>query len=45
MQFWRRSIQWQLILSMGSALLVSILIVVGLYTLVVNRLAQSYLVE
>ena len=45
MQFWRRSIQWQLILSMGSALLVSILIVVGIYTLVVNRLAQSYLVE
>jgi methyl-accepting chemotaxis protein len=45
MQFWRRSIQWQLILSMGTALLVSILIVVGVYTLVVNRLAQSYLVE
>jgi methyl-accepting chemotaxis protein len=30
---------------MGTALLVSILIVVGIYTLVVNRLAQSYLVE
>jgi methyl-accepting chemotaxis protein len=45
MQFWRRSIQWQLILSMGTALLVSMLIVVGIYTLVVNRLAQSYLVE
>ena len=45
MQFWRRSIQWQLILSMGTALLISILIVVGIYTLVVNRLAQSYLVE
>ncbi|MEJ5060343.1 methyl-accepting chemotaxis protein [Pseudomonas sp. MYb330] len=45
MHFWRRSIQWQLILSMGTALLVSILIVVGIYTLVVNRLAQSYLVE
>ncbi|RVD78597.1 Methyl-accepting chemotaxis protein [Pseudomonas koreensis] len=45
MQFWRRSIQWQLILGMGSALLVSVLIVVGIYTLVVNRLAQSYLVE
>ena len=45
MQFWRRSIQWQLILGMGTALLVSILIVVGIYTLVVNRLAQSYLVE
>jgi methyl-accepting chemotaxis protein len=45
MQFWRRSIQWQLILSMGTALLVSMLIVVGIYTLVVNRLAQRYLVE
>nr|WP_077045077.1 methyl-accepting chemotaxis protein [Pseudomonas sp. KK4] len=45
MQFWRRSIQWQLILSMGAALLLSILIVVGVYTLVVNRLAQRYLVE
>lgn len=45
MQFWRRSIQWQLILSMGTALLVSILIVVGIYTMVVNRLAQSYLLE
>jgi methyl-accepting chemotaxis protein len=30
---------------MGTALLVSILIVVGVYTLVVNRLAQRYLVE
>jgi len=45
MQLWRRSIQWQLILSMGTALLVSILIVVGIYTVVVNRLAQSYLLE
>ena len=45
MQFWRRSIQWQLILSMGTALLVSILIVVGIYTLVVNRLAQRYLIN
>lgn len=45
MQFWRRSIQWQLILSMGTALLVSILVVVGIYTLVVNRLAERYLVE
>ncbi len=45
MQWWRRSIQWQLILGMGAALLFSILIVVGIYTLVVNRLAQSYLVE
>ncbi|MND84441.1 Methyl-accepting chemotaxis protein PctB [compost metagenome] len=45
MQFWRRSIQWQLILSMGTALLVSILIVVGIYTAVVNRLTQTYLLD
>ncbi len=45
MQLWRRSIQWQLILSMGTALLASILIVVGIYTVVVNRLAQSYLLD
>ncbi len=45
MQLWRRSIQWQLILSMGTALLVSILIVVGIYTAVVNRLAQTYLLD
>ena len=45
MQFWRRSIQWQLILSMGSALLASVIIVVGLYTVVVNRLAQTYLLD
>nr|WP_166361514.1 methyl-accepting chemotaxis protein [Pseudomonas akapageensis] len=45
MQFWRRSIQWQLILSMGTALLVSILIVVGIYTLVVNRLTERYLLD
>ncbi|HWH85596.1 MAG TPA: hypothetical protein VNV36_02365 [Pseudomonas sp.] len=45
MQWWRRSIQWQLNLGMGAALLISIVIVivVGIYTLVVNRLAQSYL--
>jgi methyl-accepting chemotaxis protein len=45
MQFWRRSIQWQLILSMGTALLVSILIVVAIYTLIVNRLSQQYLLD
>ena len=45
MQFWRRSIQWQLILSMGTALLLSILIVAGIYTAVVNRLVQTYLIE
>ncbi|NWA29272.1 methyl-accepting chemotaxis protein [Pseudomonas gingeri] len=45
MPFWRRSIQWQLILGMGSALLVSILIVVGIYTAVVNRLTRNYLID
>ena len=45
MHFWRRSIQWQLITSMGAALLVSILIVVGIYTVAVNRLTERYLVD
>lgn len=45
MQLWRRSIQWQLILSMGAALLASILIVVGIYSAVVDRLTERYLVE
>ena len=45
MQFWRRSIQWQLIASMGAALLVSVLIVVGIYSLAVNRLTERYLVD
>ncbi|MEE1866276.1 methyl-accepting chemotaxis protein [Pseudomonas sp. 119P] len=45
MQFWRRSIQWQLIASMGAALLVSILIVVGIYSVAVNRLTERYLVD
>ncbi|HBX57743.1 MAG TPA: chemotaxis protein [Pseudomonas sp.] len=45
MRLWQRSIQWQLILSMGAALLASILIVVGVYSAVVNRLTERYLVE
>ncbi len=45
MGLWKRSIQWQLILSMGTALLVSILIVVGVYSAVVNRLSERFLVE
>ena len=45
MRLWQRSIQWQLILSMGAALLASILIVVGIYAAVVNRLAEKALVE
>jgi len=45
MGLWKRSIQWQLILSMGAALLASILIVVGVYSAVVNRLTERFLVE
>ncbi len=45
MRLWQRSIQWQLILSMGAALLASILIVVGIYSAVVDRLTERYLIE
>ena len=45
MHLWQRSVQWQLILSMGAALLASILIVVGIYSALVNRLTERYLVE
>ncbi|UVE17215.1 methyl-accepting chemotaxis protein [Pseudomonas sp. LS44] len=45
MRIWQRSIQWQLTLSMGAALLVSILIVIGVYGWVVNRLAERALVD
>jgi len=40
----RRSIQWQLIVSMGAALLTSILIVIAVYSSAVNRLAERYLI-
>ncbi len=45
MRLWKRSIQWQLILSMGAALLASILIVVAIYSAVVNRLTDRYLLQ
>ncbi|MFK3771711.1 methyl-accepting chemotaxis protein [Pseudomonas sp. NPDC089406] len=45
MGIWRRSIQWQLIASMGAALLASILVVVAIYTVAVNRLTERYLVD
>ncbi|HDS1735774.1 methyl-accepting chemotaxis protein [Pseudomonas sp. BP8] len=45
MRIWRRSIQWQLITSMGAALLVSILVVVAIYTVAVNRLTERYLLD
>ncbi|WP_019340761.1 methyl-accepting chemotaxis protein [Stutzerimonas stutzeri] len=44
MPFMQRSIQWQLIVSMGAALLTSILIVILVYSSAVNRLAERYLV-
>lgn len=44
MSFVRRSIQWQLIVSMGAALLTSTLIVILVYSSAVNRLAERYLV-
>ena len=44
MGFMNRSIQWQLIVSMGAALLTSILIVILVYSSAVNRLAERYLV-
>src|SRR5690606_21215365 len=45
MQFWQRSIRWQLILSMGAALLVSVLIVIFIYSGVANRQVEQYLVR
>jgi len=45
MQLWRRSIQWQLITCMGAALLLSLLVVMAIYTLAVNRLTERYLVD
>ncbi|VEF14863.1 methyl-accepting chemotaxis protein [Stutzerimonas stutzeri] len=45
MQFFKRSIQWQLILSMGAALLASLLIVILVYASAVERLAERYLLD
>ncbi|QXI34085.1 MULTISPECIES: methyl-accepting chemotaxis protein [Pseudomonas] len=45
MRIWRSSIQWQLIASMGAALLASILVVVIIFTLTLNRLTERYLVD
>src|SRR5690606_35477169 len=44
MGFMNRSIQWQLIVSMGAALLTSILIGSPVYSPAVDRLAERYLV-
>ncbi|MDD0841731.1 methyl-accepting chemotaxis protein [Pseudomonas sp. Gutcm_11s] len=45
MQFWQRSIGRQLILSMGAALLVSVLVVIFIYSGVANRQVERYLVN
>ncbi|MBD9423786.1 methyl-accepting chemotaxis protein [Pseudomonas sp. PDM15] len=45
MGFWRSSIQWQLILSMGAALMISVLIVIVIYSGVANRQIERYLVN
>ncbi|MCQ4285884.1 methyl-accepting chemotaxis protein [Pseudomonas stutzeri] len=45
MQFWRRSIQSQLVLSMGAALLASVLIVLAIYSNALNRLTDRHLIE
>lgn len=45
MRFWQRSIRWQLILSMGAALSVSVLIVIFIYSGVANRQVETYLVN
>ena len=45
MRIWRKSIQWQLITSMGAALLASILVVVIIFTVALNRLTERYLVD
>ncbi len=44
MSFMKRSIQWQLIVSMGAALLTSLLIVILIYSSALNGLAERYLV-
>ncbi|MBE7376380.1 methyl-accepting chemotaxis protein [Pseudomonas lopnurensis] len=44
MPFFKRSIQWQLVVSMGAALLASLLIVILVYASAVNRLAERYLI-
>lgn len=45
MPVWRKSIQWQLSLSMGAALLISSLIVIAIYAFALNRLTDRYLLQ
>ncbi|WP_297833321.1 methyl-accepting chemotaxis protein [Pseudomonas sp.] len=45
MPVWRKSIQWQLTLSMGAALVISSLIVIAIYAFALNRLTDRYLLQ
>lgn len=45
MSVWRKSIQWQLTLSMGAALLISSLIVIAIYAFALNKLTDRYLLQ
>ena len=45
MPVWRKSIQWQLTLSMGAALVISSLIVIGIYAFALNKLTDRYLLQ
>jgi methyl-accepting chemotaxis protein len=45
MTLWKRSIQWQLIISMGAALGVTTLIVVLIYSSVLRQMTERYLIN
>lgn len=45
MQLWRKSIQSQLTLSMGAALVISSFIIIAIYAVAVNRLTDRYLLQ
>jgi methyl-accepting chemotaxis protein len=45
MPVWRKSIQWQLTLSMGAALVISSLIVIAIYAFALNTLTDRYLLQ
>ncbi|HCP03120.1 MAG TPA: chemotaxis protein [Pseudomonas sp.] len=45
MTLWKRSIQWQLIISMGAALGVTTLIVVLIYSSVLHQMTERYLIK
>ena len=45
MPLWKRSIQWQLIISMGAALGITTLVVVLIYSSVLRQMTERYLIE